>query len=181
VYNPLGSKVLSRVYSVSSSKAVLPLQFKLEDYAPLGDYSVVVRAIDNMMDYSVKTSTFKVTGLESKVLSGVTLASDFTPKSVFKPGETVIVNATLACRASVKANVYIQVLTPDNVPLNIGVVGSELPVGRVINVANGFTLPLNIPLGSYTVKIYVWYSIPGRADWRPLADVYTATFTVSGG
>jgi subtilisin family serine protease len=181
VYNPLGSKVLSKVYSVSSSKAVLPLQFKLEDYAPLGDYSVVVRAIDNMMDYSVKTSTFKVTGLESKVLSGVTLASDFTPKSVFKPGETVIVNATLACRASVKANVYIQVLTPDNVPLNIGVVGSELPVGKVINVANGFTLPLNIPLGSYTVKIYVWYSVPGRADWRPLADVYTTTFTVSGG
>ena len=181
VNSPLGSKVLSRVYNVSSRVAVLPLQFKLEDYAPLGTYSIVVRAIDNMMDYSVKTFTFSVTGLESKVLSGVTLASDFTPKSVFKPGETVIVNATLACRAFVKANVYIQVLTPDNVPLNIGVVGSELPAGRIVNVANGFTLPLNIPLGSYTVKIYVWYSVPGRADWRPLADVYTATFTVSGG
>ena len=181
ISDPFGSKVLSKAYNVSSRVAVLPLQFKLEDYAPLGTYSIIVRAIDNMMDYSVKTSTFSVIGLESKVLSGVTLASDFTPKSVFKPGETVIVNATLACRASVKANVYIQVLTPDNVPLNIGVVGSELPVGRLISIANGFTLPLNIPLGNYTVKIYVWYSVPGRADWRPLADVYTVTFTVSGG
>jgi subtilisin family serine protease len=181
VYSPLGSRVLSRLYSVSSRAAALPLRFKLEDWAPIGDYRVVVRAADNMMDYSVKTSTFKVTGLESKVLSGVTLASDFTPRRVFKPGEVVIVNATLACRAQVKASVYVQVLTPDNVPLNIGVVGSELPVGKVISVASGFTLPLNIPSGSYAVKIYVWYSIPGRADWRPLAEVYTTTFTVSGG
>jgi subtilisin family serine protease len=179
VYDPLGSKVLSRVYSISSRAVALPLQLKLEDYAPLGDYTIVVRAIDNMMDYSVKASTFKVTGLESKVLNAATLASDFTPKSAFKPGETVIVNATLACRASAKANVYVQVLTPDNVPLSIGVVGSELPVGKLISIASGFTLPQNIPLGTYTVKIYVWYSIPGRADWRPLAEAYTTTFTVS--
>lgn len=181
VYDPFGNKVLSKVYGVSLQKSTLTLEFKLPEYAPLGTYKIVVRAIDNMMDYSVETSTFNVVGFEAKVLDAITVDGAFNVKSVFSPGETVIVNATLACRFPVKANVLVQVLTPDNIPLSIGIVAMELPVGKVINVASGFTLPTTIPVGTYTIKVYVWYSVPGSLDWRPLAEVYTSTFSVSIG
>ncbi|MEM2015832.1 MAG: hypothetical protein QXE58_06305 [Candidatus Methanomethylicia archaeon] len=117
-----------------------------------------------------------------------------TPKTTFKRGDMVLVNATIEMATAyyyyyyyyyyyttpTKYLLIVEILY-GNTPVFIGFVFHEIPPGGTSTAGVGYSIPLNAPTGTYTVKIYVWsqWLVKGGV---PIADNsgLSFTFTVSG-
>jgi hypothetical protein len=93
-----------------------------------------------------------------------------TPKTTFARGEMVIVNATIEMATayyyyytyyyyyyttSTKYLYIVEILYGDT-PVFIGFVGHEIPQGGTSTAGIGYSIPMNAPTGTYTVKIFLW-------------------------
>lgn len=119
-----------------------------------------------------------------------------TPKTTFKRGDMVLVNATIEMATAYYYNTYyyyyyyytqptkylfiVEILYGDT-PVFIGFVFHEIPPGGISTSGVGYSIPLNAPTGTYTVKIFVW------SNWLTKGGVRLAensglsfTFTVTG-
>ena len=114
-----------------------------------------------------------------------------TPKTSFTRGEMVIVNATVEMATAYYYNTYyyyyttptkylyiVQILYGDT-PVFIGFIFHEIPPGGISTTGIGYSIPSNAPIGTYTVKIFLW------SNWLDkggviLGEGVTFTFQVTG-
>ncbi|MCX8169150.1 MAG: hypothetical protein N3E39_02915 [Candidatus Methanomethylicia archaeon] len=108
-------------------------------------------------------------GLPLRITKWSTTDHVGTPKNIFKRGEMVLVNATIEMATAYYYYYYyyyyyvrptrylliVEILYGDT-PVFIGFVFHEIPPGASSTSGVGWSIPSNAPIGTYTVKIYVW-------------------------
>jgi len=116
-----------------------------------------------------------------------------TPKTSFTRGEMVIINATVEMATAYyyyytyyyyyyttpTKYLYIVEILYGNTPVFIGFVVHEISPGGTSTAGIGYSIPMNAPTGTYTVKIFLW------SNWLDkggviLGEGVTFTFQVTG-
>jgi hypothetical protein len=117
-----------------------------------------------------------------------------TPKTSFARGDMVMVNATVEMATAYYYNtyyyyyyyyttstkyLYIVEIFYGNTPVFIGFVGHEIRPGGTSTAGIGYSIPMNAPTGTYTVKIFLWSNWLDKGGVILGGDV-TLTFQVTG-
>jgi len=119
-----------------------------------------------------------------QIINPRTLDESGNPKTNFKRGELVLVEATVKCPFAYYAPpeysfLYIvKFQDPSVVTFYYGVVYGKLSPGQSATFAVGGKIPDNYPIGTYKVTIYVWSNWPAYGIPTAYAEPVEVTFTV---
>lgn len=119
-----------------------------------------------------------------QIVSPQTLDESGNPKTTFKRGELVLVQATVKYPFVLYAPpeykfLYIVKFQDSNlVTFYYGVVYGKLSPGQNATFAVGGKIPDNAPTGNYTAYIYVWSNWPAYGIPTAYAQYVKVTFTV---
>jgi len=119
-----------------------------------------------------------------RIVNQKTLDESGYPKTTFRRGELVLVQATVDCPFTYYAPpeytfLYIvKFQDPNLVTFYYGVVYGKLSPGQSVTFAVGGKIPDNAPTGTYTAYIYVWSNWPAYGTPTAYTDVVSIQFTV---
>jgi hypothetical protein len=120
-----------------------------------------------------------------QIVNPKTLDESGNPKTTFKRGALVLVEATVNCPFAFYAPpeyrfLYIVKFKDSNdVTFYYGVVYGKLSPGQNATFAVGGKIPDNAPEGNYTAWIYVWSNWPAYGNVTAYAEAVSITFTVT--
>ena len=123
-----------------------------------------------------------------RIVEVVTTDMAGVPKTTFKRGEFVVVSVTIEyppeyyyMGPEIEFLLIVQVLTPELIVIALGFTLGSLSSGANVTTGYGFKIPLDAPLGTYSIKVYVWNGWPGvmGPQFKALAEPVTVTITVT--
>lgn len=130
------------------------------------------------------SSNFVANAYTVQIVSVSTTDMQGNPKTTFKRGEFVVVNAKIKSLLTYESQDYlliVEAFTPDDRVIALGFTSGSLAGGQEISTGYGFKIPDDAPTGTYTIKIFVWNGWPAilGGNWKPLSETQEITITVT--
>ncbi|MEM0267089.1 MAG: hypothetical protein QW320_07895 [Ignisphaera sp.] len=135
----------------------------------------------------VATTVFSASTFPMEVKDIKTLDEEGNPKTSFRRGDLVLVQATVDCPFMFYAPpqynflFIVKFVNSQGVTFYYGVIYGSLQPGKNATYAVGGKIPEGAPTGTYRAYIYVWSNWPAYETPTAYAEVKSVDFTVTGG
>ena len=152
-------------------------------YSSTGNYTVTLNVTDNEGAWNATSKTITVYPIGNLAIEIVNITitdQNGNPRTTFTKGEIVQFNFTIKNVGDLDFEnglVSIMILDPFNTPIFLSYSFETIIPGSIEQIIIGYRIPMDVPLGTYTVKIMVFTDWPSKGGVG--LDVETSMYEVT--